>query len=62
MDIMSSIASASMRMSAEQVAQQYSLSVAEKVMDLSEVAGQEVLEMLPETPAVPMGQFLDVYA
>ncbi len=62
MDLMNSIAAQSMGMSAAKVAQQYSLSVAKKAMDTQELAAQELLEMLPQQPQVPMGQYLDVYA
>jgi len=62
MDMMSSIAAQSMSLSAATVAQQYSVSVAKKVMDSQELAAQELLEMLPQQPQVPMGQHLDVYA
>ncbi len=62
MDMMSSIAAQSMSMNAAAVAQQYSVSVAKKVMDSQELAAQELLEMLPQQPQIPMGQYLDVYA
>ncbi len=62
MDMMSSIAAESMGLSAAATAQQYSVSVAKKVMDTQELAAQELLEMLPQQPQVPMGRYLDVYA
>lgn len=62
MGMMESIASASMGLSSAKVAQQYSISVAKKVMDTQELAAQELLEMLPEQPQIPQGQFIDVYA
>ncbi len=60
MDLMNSIASASMSMSAAQFAQQYSISLMKKTMDNEELAAQELLEMLPEIPA--KGQYIDVFA
>ncbi len=62
MGMMESIASASMSLSAAKTAQQYSISVAKKVMDTQELAAQELLEMLPQQPQIPKGQFIDVYA
>ncbi len=62
MDMMTSIAAQSVSLSAAQTAQQYSVSVAKKAMDTQELAAQELLEMLPQQPQVPMGQYLDVYA
>ncbi len=62
MGMMESIASASMSMSAAQTAQQYSISVTKKVMENQEMAAQGLLEMLPQQPQIPMGQFIDVYA
>lgn len=60
MDMMNSIASASMSMSSAQFAQQYSVSLTKKAMDTQELAAQEMLAMLPQMP--PMGKYLDVYA
>ncbi len=60
MDMMSSIAAQSMSMSAAQFAQSYSIAVAKKTMDTQEMAAQELLSMLPDTPA--KGQYVDVYA
>jgi len=62
MDLASSIAAQSVGLSSAKVAQQYSVSVAKKVMDTQELAAQELLEMLPQQPQVPMGQYVDVYA
>ena len=61
MDLMNSVASASMTMSAAQLQQQYSISVAKKSMDVQEIAMEELLRMLPES--VPAkGTYIDVYA
>jgi len=50
MDIMNSIASGAMSMSAAQIEQQYSISVQKKAMDVEELALQELQEMLPPSP------------
>ncbi len=60
MDLMSSIASASMSLSSQKLAQQYSVSVAKKAMDSQELAAQELLAMLPQQPQIPKGQYIDV--
>ncbi len=58
--MMESIAGAAMNMSAAQIANQYAISVTKKMMDTQELAGQELLKMLPPTPG--KGQYIDVYA
>lgn len=60
MDLMSSIASASMSLSSQKLAQQYSVSVAKKAMDSQELAAQELLAMLPEQPQISKGELIDV--
>lgn len=60
MDMMNSIASASMTMSEAQIQQQYAISVQKKAMETEELAAQELLEMLPQMPA--KGQYIDVFA
>lgn len=62
--MMESIASMSMSMSAAQFESAYSIAMTKKTMDLQEMAGQELLEMLPQQPqiTVPKGQYIDVYA
>jgi len=50
MDIMNSIASSAMSMSAAQIGQQYAISVQKKAMDVEELALQELQEMLPASP------------
>lgn len=60
MDMMSSIAAASMDISAAKVQTGVSLSVTKKVMDTQELAAQEMLRMLPATPG--RGDFIDTYA
>jgi hypothetical protein len=54
MDMMNSIASSAMSMSAAQFEQQYSISVQKKAMETQELALQELQEMLP-TPPSPYG-------
>ena len=58
--MMESIASMATSMSAAQYANQYAISVTKKMMDTQELAGQELLKMLPPTPS--MGQYIDTYA
>lgn len=58
--MMESIAGMAMDMSAAQVANQYAISVTKKMMDTQELAGQELIKMLPPTPG--MGQYIDTYA
>lgn len=63
MDMMNSIAAMAMDMSAAQTAVSYSTAVTKKVMDTQEMAAQELLSMLPATPAAPAkGTYIDVYA
>lgn len=50
MDMMNSIASGAMQMSAAQLEQQYSISMQKKAMDVEELALQELQEMLPPSP------------
>jgi len=47
MDIMNSIASGAMSMSAAKIEQQYLISMQKKAMDVEEMALQELQEMLP---------------
>lgn len=62
--MMESIASMAMDMSAASFAADYSLAVTKKMMDTQELAGQELLNMLPDQAAMvpPKGDFIDVYA
>lgn len=57
---MESIAGMAMNMSAASFATSYSLSVTKKMMDTQELAGQELINMLPDVPA--KGDFIDTYA
>lgn len=59
MDMMNSIASASMTMSAAKLQQSYSVGVAKKAMESVEQQAAQLLEMLPQPPK---GQYIDVYA
>ncbi len=61
--MMESIASMATSMSAAETAMNYSVAVTKKMMDSEELAAQELLKMLPETPvSLPKGQYIDVYA
>lgn len=64
MDMMSSIASMASSMQSASIASAYSTALTKKAMDAEELAAQELLEMLPQQPAmtIPKGQFIDVYA
>lgn len=50
MDMMSSIASAAMSMSAAKLAQSYDIAVTKKSMETEELALQELTQMLPPSP------------
>lgn len=58
------IASGAMAMQTLQFQQSYAIAVTQKAMDTQELAGQELLEMLPQQPQPPVGggRHLDVYA
>lgn len=60
--MMDSIAGMAMDMSAAQFATNYSLSVTKKVMDTQELAAQELMKMLPASPAPAKGSYVDTYA
>ena len=62
MDMMNSIAATGMQMSAAEFAQNYSMSVMKKAMDLSEQPAELLADMLPAAAAIPKGQYIDVYA
>lgn len=62
MDLMNSIASASMSMSAAQFSVDLSLAVTKKVMDTQELAGQELSKLLSAAAAPAKGQYIDTYA
>ena len=55
MDMMNSIASSAMQMSAAQFEQQYSISVQKKAMEVEGLALQELQEMLPTCTPSPYG-------
>ena len=61
MDLMNDIAMLSMQMKAADFAQNYSVSVLKKVMDMPELSA-ELLDMLPAAAAIPKGEYIDVYA
>ena len=63
MDLMNAIALQSMSMKAAEVQQAYSTRLAKEVMDMGEeLALKEIVDMTPQAPQVPKGQYLDVYA
>ena len=62
MDMMNDIAAMGMQMKTADFAQQYSVSVMKKVMDLSGQTAELLADMLPAAPMVPKGQYIDVYA
>ncbi len=61
MDFMTDIAASAMSMKNMALGVAYSTAIAKKAMDNTELAAQEMLEMLPQTPP-PTGYTLDVYA
>lgn len=67
MDAMS-MALSSLDMASSSQMMQYSVSVTKKVMDNEVQSAEKLLEMIPQqpqpgsTPAIPKGQYIDVYA
>ena len=59
MDLMNDIVMMSMQMKAADFAQNYSVSVLKKVMDMPELSAELLSDMVP---MVPKGQYIDVYA
>ena len=62
MDMMNSIATMAMSLSAAKFQQDYSISVAKKAMDTQELAVQEILKTLPQTSNPVSSAHFDVYA
>ncbi|HIS79227.1 MAG TPA: YjfB family protein [Candidatus Caccousia stercoris] len=62
MGMMDSIAATSTALSAAQFQQDYSLSLMKKAMNTQELAAQQMLQMLPQTPPLAEGTHIDVYA
>ncbi|MCI8539678.1 MAG: putative motility protein [Oscillospiraceae bacterium] len=63
--MMESIASMAMSMKSAEFASNYSIAVTKKMMDTQELAAQELMNMLPDTPAAAgpaLGQYIDTYA
>lgn len=60
--LMNSVAATASALSAVQIQQSYSVSLAKKAMDSQELAAQELLAMLPQMPAPSSGSIIDVYA
>lgn len=61
MDLINDITMLSMQMKAADFAQNYSVSVLKKVMDLPELSAELLADMLPATAAVPKGEYIDVF-
>lgn len=61
MDLMNSIAAMSMQMKAADFAQNYSMSVMKKVMDLPEQTAELLADMMPAAAVAPKGQYIDVF-
>ncbi len=61
MDLMSGIAADVISMKNTDMGVAYSAAIAKKAMDTTELAAQEILEMIPQTPP-PTGYTVDVYA
>ncbi len=64
MELINSVASTATAMQALQFQQSYALAVTKKGMEVQELAGQELVKMLPQQPPMPAGasRHLDVYA
>jgi hypothetical protein len=62
MNMMDSIASAAMDISAAQMSVDYSMAVTKKVMDTQDLAGQEMDRMLQYIDTPAKGEYIDVYA
>lgn len=62
MDLMNGIALMSMQMKAQDFAQNYSISVMKKVLDLPELSAELLTDMTDAISAVSKGQYIDVYA
>lgn len=59
-DMMESIAQASMGLSAAQFSVEYSTSVTKMAMDTQELAADTIAKMMPPSPG--MGKYIDTYA
>lgn len=63
MEFMSTAALAATNMATAQVSQSYAISMQKRAMVDEVVNAKELMDMLPQqTPAVPKGELLDVYA
>ena len=60
--LMGNIDATASALSAVQIQQSFSVSLAKKPMESQELAAQELLEMLPQMPAPSSGYTIDVYA
>lgn len=62
MGMMDGIAATATSLSAVQLQQSYSISVAKKVMDTQEMAAQAMLDMMAQQPMPAKGTYIDTYA
>ena len=62
MGMMDSVASMAMSLQSVRVSQSYDVALARKVLDSQEQMASEMLNMLPQQPMIPKGDFIDVYA
>ena len=62
MGMMDGIAATATSLSAAQLQQSYSISVAKKVMDTQEMAAQAMLDMMAQQPTLAKGTYIDTYA
>ena len=62
MDLMNMIALQSMSMKAADFQQAYSTRLAKDVMNMGEALALNELDMVPQAPQIPKGQYIDVYA
>ena len=60
--MMDSIAAAAVGMQQAQLMQSYSIAVSKSAMETQEQMATDLLNMLPQTPAIQKGQYIDVYA
>ena len=62
MGMMEGISATATSLSAAQLQQSYSISVAKKAMDTQETAAQAMLDMLAQQPVPAKGAYIDTYA
>lgn len=57
-----SIAQTAMNMSAAEFSLAYATSVTKMSMDTQELAMKAITDMMPSSPAMPLGNYIDTYA